>query len=255
MTPEELIRTIQQAIDDGWLEHLYRASSVAPDELYLALRQAGVDVYSSGELIRVPTAMIDPVAREVVVRSRKLGAMTGAGFGVGGWVTILPELAWYLSALLRLAQRVALLYGFEVQSAKGRLELWEAISRALEVPVELEGVEGATGLVGTSGTFGLPQLGLPGVGLPIVFRAAPIRDNLAQQLARRVIRSLAMRMVGRFTRLLPVVSVGIASYSSYRMLGKVGDSLQETYRARHLLRAMGSSDIELAEEVPWRPVR
>lgn len=258
MTPEELLRRIQQAIDEGWLEHLYRASSVGTDELYLELRQAGVEVYSPGELIRVPTGMIDPVAQATVERSRRVGAMTGAGFGMGGWLTILPELGWYLAQLLRLAQRVSLLYGFEVQSAKGRLELWEALSQALELPVELEGVESVepVGLtLGGSALGGMSLGGLPLGGLPIVFRAAPIRDNLTQQVARRVVRAVAMRMVGRFTRLLPVVSVGVAGFASYRLLGRVGVRLKETYRSRHLLRAMALSDGMVSEEVAWKPVR
>lgn len=232
--PELLLRQLQEALDEGLMLQLYRLASVDPDEVLSAHRSHGVEVYALGELWRVPTPMLDPGA-EKLLRNTHWRAVAGStGFALGGLLTVLPELLWYTVVLLRLGQRVALAYGYDVHTTPGRLELWQTLATSLKIPVELEGVESWRAVV-----LPVPQLE-PGM-----------RDAVVERLVQRVMTALALRMVKRVTRLVPVLNAGMGGVASHRQLRQLGQHFLSSYRSRHQLRLLNLISFDLSQDVPF----
>lgn len=234
MDPELLLRQLQEALDEGLMLQLYRLASVNPEEVLSAHRAHGVEVYSLGELWRVPTPLLNPGA-EKLVRSTHWQAVAGStGFALGGLLTVLPELMWYTTVLLRLGQRVALAYGYDVHTTPGRLELWQTLATSLKLPVELEGLESWRSVV-----------------LPVPQVEPGMRDAVLQRLVQRVMTALALRMVKRVTRLVPVLNAGMGGLASHRQLQRVGQNFLSSYRSRHQLRLLNLSALDLSQDVPF----
>lgn len=235
MDPEELLKQIQEALDEGLLVHLYRLASVSPEATLRQLRDQGIEVYSLGELGRVPAPLLDAVADDIISRCRRRGALTGAGLSVGGYFTLAPEIIWYLSTLLRLGQRLAMVYGQEVQTLKGQIELWQALASALGVQVDLEGLDGELHR-----------------GLPMAIGRGTLRDPILLNVVQQVLIKLSMALAKRITRFVPVLNIGLGGLATYRQLSNVGEQLKETFRTRHQLRTLSLSDLELSEEISFQ---
>ena len=59
-----------------------------------------------------------------------LALAQGAGLGLGGMITLIPDASLLTIITLRLIQRLCLLYGFEEKDKDQRLELWMAAAAA-----------------------------------------------------------------------------------------------------------------------------
>src|ERR1051326_6165779 len=62
---------------------------------------------------RVPTERLDAIAKIMIRDAQRLALAEGAGFGLGGIVTLVPDAGFLTVITLRLIQRLCLLYGFE----------------------------------------------------------------------------------------------------------------------------------------------
>jgi hypothetical protein len=69
------------------------------------------------DMFNVEEAVVSRYADRVIKSSTRTAALEGAGFGLGGMLTILPD-AGILSAItIRMLQKLSLIYGFEYQTA------------------------------------------------------------------------------------------------------------------------------------------
>ena len=59
---------------------------------------------------------LDDVADSVIRSGMKLAAAEGAGFGLGGIITILPDLGILSAITMRTIQKLSLIYGFELNT-------------------------------------------------------------------------------------------------------------------------------------------
>ena len=74
-----------------------------------------------------------PSPRSLIKDTERLALLEGAGFGLGGMITIIPDAGLLTILTLRLIQRLCLLYGFEERGQSERLELWMAAAAATGV--------------------------------------------------------------------------------------------------------------------------
>src|ERR1700747_1526483 len=95
------------------LTKAYSTVQVDPRKFLIQLRTAyrlpisgyhGVYSLQMGEL--------DAVADDLIRSGMKLAAVEGAGFGLGGLVTIVPDLGILSAITMRTIQKLSLLYGF-----------------------------------------------------------------------------------------------------------------------------------------------
>lgn len=234
MDIEELLRQLQANMDDGLMSQLYAVASVRPDEIIIGLRSAGVDVYTLREIAHIPTEHLDPFAEGQIISTRRSSALSGASFGFGGLLSVAPEVLYMMTTLLRLAQRMSLTYGYEVDSQRGRLDLWTTLGHALGIQLDLEGLE--------SDLY---------KGLPTLIGRGRFKDPLLLKIAQKVLMAIALRMTTRFTRFIPVVGAGVGGVTNYAYFSKVGHSLKDDYRARHQLRALTELSDQQPEEIPF----
>src|SRR5216684_8022764 len=83
-----------------------------------------------GRMHDVPLERLDAIAQKLIRDAERLAAAEGAGFGLGGMITLLPDASILTVITLRLIQRLCLLYGFETHGRDQRMEMWKAAAAA-----------------------------------------------------------------------------------------------------------------------------
>src|SRR5271156_1441409 len=81
----------------------------------------------------VPIERLDAIAKTLIRDAERMALAQGAGFGLGGAITLLPDTSFLTLITLRLIQRLALLYGFDTTARGERLEMWKAAAAAAGV--------------------------------------------------------------------------------------------------------------------------
>src|SRR5262249_48861822 len=99
----------------GFLRGL-RSVEIDPDDFrdYLA-RKHRLHVSDFGRMHEVPVERLDYIAMGMIQDAERLALAEGAGFGLGGMITVVPDAGLLAIITLRLIQRLCLLYGFEAQ--------------------------------------------------------------------------------------------------------------------------------------------
>src|SRR5260370_4777400 len=134
-------KRVQKSVGKG-LRRAYSTVQVDPGKFLIQLRAAyrlpisgyhGVYSLEGGEL--------DGVADDVIRSGMKLAAVEGAGFGLGGMITILPDLGILSALTMRTIQKLSLVYGFQFDTGSEIPELWIAAASAARVDLSHELVE------------------------------------------------------------------------------------------------------------------
>jgi hypothetical protein len=84
---------------------------------------------------------LDDVAESVIRSGMKLAAAEGAGLGLGGILTIMPDLGILSVITMRTIQKLSLIYGFEMNTDEEIAELWIAAASAAGVDISRELLE------------------------------------------------------------------------------------------------------------------
>jgi uncharacterized protein (DUF697 family) len=84
---------------------------------------------------------LDVVADEIIRSGMKVAAVEGAGFGLGGLITIVPDLGILSAITMRTIQKLSLVYGFQFNTDAEIAELWIAAASAAGVDVGRELLE------------------------------------------------------------------------------------------------------------------
>jgi hypothetical protein len=161
-----------------------------------------------------PPAMADVqrTADIVIARYANSAALLGAAAGLGGLLSVPPELAANLVAVLRLGQRLCVVYGFDPESDRGHMALWQALAKAYGVDLP------ASGLVG-----------LRAADLPSLLRAAA-PTSVSGALVNAAVRGSAWRLLGRVTRFVPIVAAASQAAHERRQMDELGRAMSETLR-------------------------
>src|SRR5260370_32372502 len=101
----------------GGLTRAYETVRVDPARFLMQLRIAyGLPVASFRGVYTLEIERLDDVAESVIRSGMKLAAVEGAGFGLGGILTIVPDLGILSTITMRTIQKLSLIYGFEVNT-------------------------------------------------------------------------------------------------------------------------------------------
>lgn len=148
---------------------------------------------------------LDSVAEEIIRSGMKVAAAEGAGFGLAGVVTIVPDLGILAAITLRTIQKLSLLYGFEYRTDEETAELWIAAASAAGVDISRELVE-----------------------KEVVNRFVP---RVIQRVAARASAEVVEKWAGR---LIPLTSSFIGAGLNYYFIRAWGRRAQAHFRQRHL---------------------
>ena len=201
---------LRRRIESGMVKGLTRAYStvqVDPDKFLLQLR-AGYRMPISGYhgVYSLDIGEVDAVADSIIRAGMKMAAVEGAGFGLGGLITIVPDLGILSAITMRTVQKLSLVYGFHFNTDEEIAELWLAAASAAGVDVSRELLE-----------------------KEVINKFVP---RVIQRIAAKASAEAVEKWAGR---VIPLASSAIGAGLNYWFVRAWGKRAQTHFRERHLL--------------------
>src|SRR5271166_827639 len=147
---------------------------------------------------------LDVVANDLIRGGMKLAAAEGAGFGLGGLITIIPDLGILSAITMRTIQKLSLVYGFQFSTDSEIAELWIAAASAAGVDISRELLE-----------------------KEVVNKFVP---RVIQRIAARASAEVVEKWAGR---MIPLVSSAIGAGLNYWFVRAWGDRAKAHFRRKH----------------------
>jgi hypothetical protein len=136
----------------------------------------------------------------------KVAAIEGAGFGLGGLMTIVPDLGILSAITMRTIQKLSLLYGFEFNTDDEIAELWVAAASAAGVDISRELLE-----------------------KEVINKFVP---KVIQRIAAKASTEVVEKWAGR---VIPLASSAIGAGLNYWFVRAWGERARLHFRGRYLL--------------------
>lgn len=214
-------RTVGRFLRFGMLRGL-RSVEVDPENFRRSLAEKhGLWVPHFGRMRDVPIEKLDAIAERMIHDAQRLAMAQGAGFGLGGVITLIPDASFLTIITLRLIQRLCLLYGFAENEQERRVQMWLAAAAA-------------TGI----------DFGKDLAEKQMIEKLAP---RLASRLAIRIGEESAEKWIGR---IVPLASSAIGGALNYSFVKTWGWRVQRHLREKHL----AERGEAMAREKTLRPV-
>jgi len=198
-------RRVEGALVKGF-SRAYSTVRVDPAKFLLQLRAAyRVPISGYRGVYSLEIGELDGVADSIIRGGMKLAAVEGAGFGLGGLITIVPDLGILSAITMRTIQKLSLLYGFEFNTDDEIAELWIAAASAAGVDISRELLE-----------------------KEVVNKFVP---KVIQRIAARASAEVVEKWAGR---VIPLASSAIGAGLNYWFVRAWGERAKQHFRQRHL---------------------
>ena len=207
---------IEKAVTKG-LWRAYKTVRVDPNRFLMELRAAhGVPASSFQGMYAIEPPILDDVAERIIHSGMKMAAAEGAGFGLGGLLTIVPDFSILAGITLRTIQKLSLIYGFEYNTDEEMAELWIAAASAAGVDLGRELLE------------------------------KNVVNRLVPKIIQRIAAKASTELVEKWAaRLIPVVSSVLGGTLNYYFVRGWGERAHAHFRQKHLERRR-----QLIEQAP-----
>ena len=200
---------LRRRVEAGLLKGLtqaYETVKVNPDKFLIQLRAAyDLPVTSFKGMQSVDVRQLDEVAASILRSSTKMAAVQGAGFGLGGLLTVVPDLGFLSAITVRTIEKLSLIYGFEFNTDDEMAELWIAAASAAGVDISRELLE-----------------------KEVINKFIP---RVIQRIAAQASGEVVEKWAGR---LIPVASSLIGAGLNYYFVRTWGLRAQAHFRQRHM---------------------
>jgi len=200
-----LRRRLEQSLSTA-LMRTYKTVRVDPDRFLVELRAVhGLPVTSFQGMRSLEVAVLDEVAEKVIRGAVRLAALEGAGLGVGGLVTIVPDFSILAGITMRTIQKLSLVYGYQYNTEEEITELWLAAASAAGVDLGRDFLE----------------------------------KNVLNRFIPAIIRRVAAQASGEFVekwagRLVPVASSLVGGVLNYYFVRGWSERAHRHFRGKHL---------------------
>ncbi len=204
-SPGWLSRRLENTIR-GSLTRAYETVRVDPAHFLFQLQGAqGLPIATFRGMATLPLETVEEIAEQTIRAGMKIAAVEGAGLGLGGILTVVPDMGILAAITLRTVQKLSLIYGFEFNTDEEVAELWIAMASAAGVDVSRELVE----------------------------------KELVNRFVPRVIRRIAVQASAEFVekwtaRLIPLLSAAIGAGLNYYFVRVWGERARVHFREKHL---------------------
>lgn len=196
---------VETALMKG-LTRAYSTVQVDHDKFLLQVRAAyRLPISSYQGVYSLDVNELDSVADSIVRSGMKIAAVEGAGFGLGGMLTIVPDLGILSAITMRTIQKLSLIYGFEFNTDDEIAELWIAAASAAGVDISRELLE-----------------------KEVVNKFVP---RVIQRIAARASAEVVEKWAGR---VIPLASSAIGAGLNYWFVRAWGERAKAHFRQRHL---------------------
>src|ERR1700751_4378314 len=210
---------VENALAKG-LTRAYSTVRVDPDKFLLQLRAAyRVPISGYHGVFSLEIHELDIVADSIIRSGMKLAAVEGAGLGLGGLITIVPDLGILSAITMRPIQKLSLLYGFEFNTDDEIAELWIAAASAAGVDMSRELLE-----------------------KEVINKFVP---RVIQRIAARASGEVVEKWAGR---VIPLASSAIGAGLNYWFVRAWGERAKSHFRQRHLMLRQRTRDAALLVE-------
>jgi len=137
-----LVSNVFQASIRAGFRRAYNGVQVDPQKYLQQFRRANrLPIQTWSDMFSIEEKVVNHHAARVVKSAMRAAAFEGAGLGLGGMLTILPD-AGILSAItIRMLQKLSLIYGFEYKTEEEVTELWVAAASAAGLDLGREFIE------------------------------------------------------------------------------------------------------------------
>ena len=123
-------RLLQSSLRAGF-RRAYFHVKVNPDVYFTHLKRVHrLPVNSWRDMLHLDEHTLAPLAAKVISLSTKTAALEGMGMGLGGLLTLLPDMGILSAITVRMLQKLSLIYGFEYASEQEETDLWLAAASA-----------------------------------------------------------------------------------------------------------------------------
>jgi hypothetical protein len=196
---------VETALVKG-LTRAYSTVQVDHEKFLLQVRAAyRLPISSYQGVYSLDVSELDAVADSIVRSAMKIAAVEGAGFGLGGMLTIVPDLGILSAITMRTIQKLSLVYGFEFNTDDEIAELWMAAASAAGVDISRELLE-----------------------KEVVNKFVP---RVIQRIAARASAEVVEKWAGR---VIPLASSAIGAGLNYWFVRAWGERAKAHFRQRHL---------------------
>ena len=196
---------VETALMKG-LTRAYSTVQVDHDKFLLQVRAAyRLPISSYQGVYSLDVSELDAVADSIVRSGMKIAAVEGAGFGLGGMLTVVPDLGILSAITMRTIQKLSLVYGFEFNTDDEIAELWVAAATAAGVDISRELLE-----------------------KEVVSKFVP---RVIQRIAARASAEVVEKWAGR---VIPLASSLIGAGLNYWFVRAWGERAKAHFRQRHL---------------------
>jgi uncharacterized protein (DUF697 family) len=196
---------VENALRSGFTR-AYESVKVEPSKYLLQLRAAnGLPISTFQGVFSLDPGLLDDVARGTIHGAMKIAAVEGAGLGIAGLITLIPDLSILAAITLRTVQKLSLLYGFEYNTDEEIAELWIAAASAAGVDISRELLE-----------------------KELVNRFVP---RVIQRIAAQASAEVVEKWAGR---LIPIASSVIGAGLNYYFVRAWGERAQTHFRQKHM---------------------
>lgn len=205
------------------LTRAYSTVQVDPQRFLVQLRTAyRLPVSGYHGVYSLEIGELDAVADDVIRGGMKLAAAEGAGFGLGGLITIIPDLGILSAITMRTIQKLSLVYGFQFNTDNEIAELWIAAASAAGVDISRELLE-----------------------KEVVNKFVPrVIQRIAATASGEVVEKWAGRMI-------PLVSSAIGAGLNYWFVRAWGGRAKAHFRDRHFqIRQQAQQQALISGEAP-----
>jgi uncharacterized protein (DUF697 family) len=205
-SPKSWLRRRTEKALSSALTRAYKTVRVEPDRFLLELRaNHGLPVGSFQGMYSVDIAILDEISEKIIHSGMKIAAAEGAGFGLGGLLTIVPDFSILAGITMRMVQKLSLIYGYEYNTDDEVMELWIAAASAAGVDLSRDLLE----------------------------------KNVVNRLIPRIIQQMAAKASAEFVekwtgRVIPVASSLIGAVLNYYFVRGWGERAHAHFRKKHL---------------------
>ena len=203
-----------------------RRIEVDPEDFRRNLAEKhGLWVPHFGRMRDVPIEKLDAIAQRMIHDAQRLAMAQGAGFGLGGAITVLPDAGLLTIITLRLIQKLCLLCGFEEDGGERRLQMWTSAAAAAGIDFTKDLAE-----------------------KQLVEKLAP---RIAGHLALRIGEESAEKWVAR---VVPLASSAIGGALNYTFVRTWGRRVHRHLREKHVAERIAVATLNHPIPVPPRPL-
>jgi uncharacterized protein (DUF697 family) len=200
-----LRRRVERSVAKG-LMRAYKTVRVNPERFLIELRAAhGLPVSSFQGMYSIELPVLESLAEKVIRSGMKIAAAEGAGFGLGGFLTFVPDFSILAGITLRTIQKLSLIYGFEFNTDEEVADLWIAAASAA------------------------------GVDLGRDLMEKKVVNRLIPQIIQRIATKASAEFVEKWSgRLIPVASSLIGGVLNYYFVRGWGERAHAHFRQKHM---------------------